>query len=122
MRAPLLPSLLAVALLPYASLGAQSPKRAPAAEVRSARAAFAAGIEAVSRNPAAFLQELSRGEGCEVRLHVARRERGDSVQIEQVFDAGRVSARARMSMDSDGGIVRFEYASEGPAAGVRDGA
>lgn len=117
--APLLVLLLTT--LAAQAGGQSAPRRGTAAEMASARAAFAEGIARVSRNPAAFEQVASPGPGCDVSITSRRQERGDSLVERQRFDAGALSSRMRMSIAPSGGVIVFTYLSaEGGEAVTRE--
>jgi len=105
-----------------AEVSAQSTKvparRGTAAQIELARAAFADGVDRISRNPSAFFQGVAKGSGCLVTVRATRQEKADSLRESHVFDAGHLTTKSRMSILSSGGVIQLTYATAGALAVV----
>jgi hypothetical protein len=115
---------LSFALLALAStshvLEAQAPRRrASAAQIRDAGAAFVAGVAVVSDNPSAFTQDVAMN-GCEASITTRRRDKSDSLLEIHIFDAGNLTARSpeRISLDATTGAIMFRFPTVNAAATV----
>jgi hypothetical protein len=117
-----LPLAAAVLALSAASdaLEAQAPRRrGNPASIKSAGAAFVAGVAAISDNPSAFTQTVLLN-GCEVSITAHRRDKADSLVEMHIFDAGNLSARSpeRISLDATTGAIMFRFPTVNAVANV----
>lgn len=93
-------------------------RRGTGAQIETAHRALEDAVAAVSRNPSAFVQEVSAGTGCSVGITTRRVDAADTVQQRWSADAGLMRSDMQMSMDDRGGIIVFTYRTVGGARAV----
>ena len=116
---PLAAATLALTVVGSA-LDAQTPKRrGNGAQIKTAGAAFVAGVAGISDNPSAFTQDVLLN-GCEVSITTRRREKADSLTEMHLFDAGNLTARMpeRISLDATTGAILFRFPTVNTVANV----
>ena len=123
LRLPRLPrprvvTVASLLLVLASAAGAQAPKRRGKPEaIRTTGAAFVEAMAGVSRNKAAFTQDVLLN-GCEVSVTSRRMEKADSLVEIHLFDAGHMTARSTMAIDATTGAIMFRFPTVNAAANV----